>query len=339
MYGGISEPTNTIHIIGGFSIDTPIRLTRAAGDGVQVVFYYGQPPSESSVLGQKLASLHMKVVDGFISSYLYYYECHRTRAIKSPPGYSPYCLDDTHPELSTENALLATISAHLGQVKDNHLIIGYWVLDDWVSWDPGSALQLLMKIHKLVQQNTPAYPTICGFGGFISTGTAYSWSDGLADNFSPQGCDMIGLYMYTPVLPDTTPAPSADAYNWSMSGLLPAVISSLSKRGWDIRKEPLIGIDQAFGGPRNYTNFYSVTPTAKDVETQSKSFCEHGASGLVFYGWNDSGFGPTAQTPMNNGGIETGIRNGIAACCLRRCYLELFRLQKRERMDIVIFGY
>ena len=70
MYGGISEPTNTTHIIGGFSIDTPIRLTRAAGDGVQVVFYYGQPPSESSVLGQKLASLHMKVVDGFISSYL-----------------------------------------------------------------------------------------------------------------------------------------------------------------------------------------------------------------------------------------------------------------------------
>ncbi len=251
MYGGISEPTNTTHIIGGFSIDTSIRLTRAAGDGVQVVFYYGQPPSESSALGQKLASLHMKVVDGFISSYLYYYECHRTRTIKPPHGYSLYCLDDTHPELSTENALLETIATHLGQVKDNQLIIGYWVLDDWVSWDAGSARQLLMKIHALIQQYTPERPTICGLGGFINAGTTYSWSDWLADNFSPQGCDMIGLYMYTPVQPDTTPVPSVDTFNWSMSGLLPAVFSSLSKRGWDIRKEPLIGIVQAFGGPRN----------------------------------------------------------------------------------------
>ncbi len=314
VHGGASVPTNNIHIIGGFSINSPVRLTRAAVDGVQVVFDYGQPPSESAVLGQDLKSLHMKVVDGFISSYLYYYECHRTKIIKPSPAYTPYCLQDTHPELSTENTLLATIATHLQQVKDNQLIIGYWVLDDWVPWNPGSARQLLIKIHELIQQYTPGRPAICGFGGFIHSGTGYSWSDWLADNFSPQGCDVVGLYMYTPVLPDTTPVPSADTYNWSMAGLLPAVFSSLAKRGWDIGKEPLIGIVQAFGGQRNHTNLYSVTPTARDIEMQSQSFCEYGASGLVFYGWDDSGFGPIAQTPTNNRGIEMGIRNGIAAC-------------------------
>jgi hypothetical protein len=65
--GNFSTPIQDTHIIGGFSIDTPARLSRAAADGVQVVFYYGQPPSESSALGQKLKSLHMKVIDGFIS--------------------------------------------------------------------------------------------------------------------------------------------------------------------------------------------------------------------------------------------------------------------------------
>jgi hypothetical protein len=92
------------------------------------------------------------------------------------------------------------------------------------------------------------------------------------------------------------------------------MFASLEQRGWNSVKEPLIGIGQAFGGPIAHTDRYWVTPTAKDIETQSKSFCEHGATGLTFYGWNDSGFGPTTQTPMNSSAIETGIRNGIAAC-------------------------
>ena len=307
-------PIQDTHVIGGFSVDNLARLSRAAADGVQVVFYYGQPPSESSALGQKLESLHMKVIDGFIASYLYFYECHRTTLIKPPPGYSPYCSYDYHPELSNENLLLAAIANHLQQVKDNPLITGYWVLDDWVPWDAGSARESLIKIHALIQQYTPGRPAICGLGGFIEPGSGYQWSDWITDNFSPQGCDRVGLYIYTPSLPDSQPIPRADTFNWSMTGLLPAIFSSLTERGWDIRKEPLIGIVQAFGGSRKNTNLSWIIPTAQDIETQSRSFCQHGASGLVFYGWDDSTFGPTAQTPMNNAGIETGIRNGIEAC-------------------------
>lgn len=302
------------HILGGFSVDTPERVVKVARDGVQVVFKYGQPPSESDRLGQKLQSLHMKVVDGYIASYSYYYECHRTKEFK-PSLLAPgqYCKDDPHPELTDANVLLATIAAHLKQVKDNQLIIGYWVLDDWPQWDAGSARQLLIKIHNLIQQYTPGRLAICGLSADLLPQRAYGWFDWLADNFSPQGCDMVGLYIYASPVSNATPA-SPNDYDWSMSALLPAVFASLKARGWDIAKEPLIGIGQAFGGPRANTDEYWVTPTAKDIETQSKSFCEHGATGLNFYAWDDSGFGPTTQTPMNNTEIETGIRNGIAAC-------------------------
>jgi hypothetical protein len=303
------------HILGGFSIDTPERATKAATDGIQVVFKYGQPPSESDGLGQKLQSLHMKVVDGYVWALVYYYECHRTKELRpSLLGPGQYCEDDPYPNLADENALLAAVAAHLKQVKTNQLVIGYWVLDDWVQWDAGSARQLLIKIHKLIQQYTPGRSAICGFGANISSsGNAPGWSDWVAANFSPQGCDMVGFYLYTPEFPDTTPAPSPDVYDWSMSAVLPAMFASLQQRGWNIAKEPLIGIGQAFGGPMNQADHW-LTPTAKDIEMQSRSFCEHGATGLTFYAWNGSGFGPATQTPMNSPEIERGIHNGITEC-------------------------
>ena len=303
------------HILGGFSIDTPESATKAAADGVQVAFQYGQPPSASDKLGQKLQSLRMKVVDGFIASYLYYYECHRTQELR-PSLLAPgqYCVDDSHPELTDENALLATITTHLKQEKNNQLIVGYWVLDDWVQWDAGSARQILIKIHQLIQQYTPGRPAICGFAGSITSDHQSGWDDWIADNFSPQGCDEVGFYIYSPSLTDTPPTASPEAYDWSMSVVLSTMFASLQQRGWDITKEPLIGIGQAFGGPKAHANGYWVTPTAKDIETQSRSFCEHGATGLVFYAWEDSEFGLTTYTPMNSAEIETGIRNGITAC-------------------------
>ena len=81
-------------------------------DGVQVVFKYGQPPSESDGLGQELQSLHMKVVDGYIWALVYYYECHRTKELRpSLLGPGQYCEDDPYPNLADENALLAAVAA------------------------------------------------------------------------------------------------------------------------------------------------------------------------------------------------------------------------------------
>lgn len=310
---GPSNDFYNAHILGGFSIDNPEQAINAAQHGIQVAFEYGQPPSEKGQLGQKFKSLQMKVIDGYISSYLYHYECHRTSELH-PQLLGQYCHNDLYPFLTDANVLLAAIATHLRQVKNNPLIIGYWVLDDWVQWDAGSARPILMKIHQLIQQYTPDRPAICGFGGSIELHQKYGWGDWIADNFSPQGCDEVGFYIYTPRLPNIVSAISPDAYNWSMSGILPAMFTSLQKRGWSLFKESLIGIGQAFGGPIASANDYWVIPTAKDIEMQSRSFCEHGASGLTFFSWDESGYGPDIQSPMNNSQIALGIRDGITAC-------------------------
>lgn len=301
------------HILGGFSINTPAEADKASAEGVQVVFKYSGIPDEQSVLGQKLQSLHMKIVDGFIWSYLTYYECHRTMTVKPPPaGDAAYCQQDSHPDLNDEQVLLTAIAEHLQEVSKNSLVIGYWVLDDWAPWDSGSARELLIKIHQLINYYTPGLPAICGFGGSISSGAKYSWDDRVSNNFSVQGCDRVGLYIYASISSDHATAP--DAYNWSMSGLLEAAFASLEKRGWDSQKEPLLGIVQAFGGTISHSAYVRVTPTAQNIETQSRSFCAHGATGLVFYAWEDSGFGSTTRTPMNSSAIQQGIQMGIEAC-------------------------
>jgi hypothetical protein len=303
------------HILGGFSIDDAGSAIRAAADGIQVDFQYGDPPPVDSNLGKQLQALHMKVIDGYISDTLFYYECHRTKTVKPPPHQvDSWCKKDSHPALGDEQTLLETIATHLQQMKSNSLIIGYWVLDDWPYWDTGSAQHLLVEIHQLIQQYTPGRAAICGFGGTIWLNKSYGWQDQLADNFTAEGCDSVGLYVYASTSANSKPAPATDTLNWSMDGMLPTMLASLQRRGWDIQKEPLIGIAQAFGGAIAGADSYRLAPDAATIERQSRSYCQHGASGLTFYGWKDSSFAPTTQTPLNSSEIETGIRNGIAAC-------------------------
>jgi len=307
------------HFIGGFAIDSPTRAENAANSGVQATISYNNPPTPSSPLGKKLLSSHMRVIDGYLASDLYYYECHRTWTVVRPPNGQRFCGRDKYTYLANEKAFLADITKHLQLVRNNPLVVGYWVLDDWVAWDAGSARPLLMKVNSLVHQYTPNRPTICGLGGTIHLGNTYSWNDGTAANFSPQGCDRVGLYLYTSSMPNRAPynaAPysSPDKYNWAMNGLLTKIFASLKKRGWDSKKEPIIGITQAFGGIIRGTSNYYVTPTAQNLAAQSKSFCEHGASGIAFYGWDDSSFGPGSFTPMNSSQIQQGIQQGITAC-------------------------
>jgi hypothetical protein len=75
--------------------------------------------------------------------------------------------------------------------------------------------------------------------------------------------DVIWLvFINAPALPDTTPSQLPDAYDWSMSAILPAMFACLQQRGWTITKEPLFGIAQAFGGPRAHKNDYWIRPNA-----------------------------------------------------------------------------
>ncbi|GER85228.1 hypothetical protein KTAU_38630 [Thermogemmatispora aurantia] len=301
-----------LRLIGGFSVGTPAEVAEAAALGMRVVFEYGNPPSPESELGQALQAAHMQVIDGYISSYLQYYECHRTKTVKPPPpGAHPYCGRDSVP-IPSEEALLQLVRRHLEETQSNPLILGYWVLDDWVLWDPGSARELLIKFHDLIQQYTPQRPAICGFGASPPSGFDTGWHDEVAANFTPEGCDMIGLYIFT-VLQAKEDA-SASRYDWSMRSTLNAMFTSLQKRGWSYTQTPLIGIAQAFGGPSTRAGLSWPLPSTADIVQQSQSFCQHGATGIAYYGWDANLYSSQTQTPANNRAIQEGIRQGIAAC-------------------------
>ncbi len=285
------------YVGGGFSINTPAKVADAAADGVQVDLLYGGPESVSPTTIDSLQAHHMIVIDGRIWYYLYSFECHRVRS----------CSASVEPTLTTVSALLAAVSRHLRAVQSFDIVGGYWVLDDWPDSDPGGATSVLTAIHGLIQQYTPGRPAICGFGGaLLPVGSKQSgWNDRRASNFAPEACDMVGLYLYAR-------SGTVGPYDWSMSALLPVVLDSLRRRGWDMHKEPLIGIPQAFGG--NVGGATWPTPLATDIAAQSRAFCTHGATGIMYYAWSNSGTTALSIFPWNSTDITRGIRQGISAC-------------------------
>ncbi len=295
------------HTFGGFTIDTPAIATAAAGDGVSEAQIYGPTASTSSDLGQMLQSLSMHEVDSHLWYLLYSYECHRSHILLH---IDPSCIWED-PSMSSQSILLSTIKDYLQQSAGNPLVNAYWVLDDWPAWDYGSAKTILQQIHTLIQQYTPNRPAICGFGAEFGYHHDDHWDDGVAANFSPQGCDMVGLYIYAASEP-TQANPPSNAFNWSMSTILPKIFTSLSQRGWSMSREPMIGIGQAFGGTDTGTHF--ETPNPQNITTQALSFCQHGASAVFFYGWDTGTDFSNPQTPMTNSGIEQGVQQGIATC-------------------------
>ena len=233
----------------------------------------------------------MKLIDAMPEEYLYYYECHLHKT----------CSASTYPELTSVSALLNDLTTHLQIAKTNPLVVGYWTLDDW-NYGDGTGKDLLVQINTLIHQYTPGKPSICGFGGGLSsTGKGGGIDSTTLDNFSPQGCDMIGLYIYA----DSN---STGTYDWGMSTVLPGVLSGLKSKGWNIVQTPLVGIPQAFGGLDDQGSNWPL-PDAAAVEAQTKAYCENGATGIIYYAW-----GGAAQSPTNNAQITQGVKNGNADC-------------------------
>src|SRR5664280_277718 len=88
------------------------------------------------------------------------------------------------------DSLLSSLSAHLKSVQSNPQVVGYWVIDVW-DGNYGGAKIALQKMNALIHQYTPGKYSICG----ISANTNI-WTDDKAANFSPEGCDRIGIFSY-----------------------------------------------------------------------------------------------------------------------------------------------
>lgn len=237
------------HAIIGFSVDTPKRAATAGGQGITATILYGGSPTPGSPLEKALDANGISVVDGAISGVLFDWECHRTHTVKPPPSsyaYNPYCRTDENPHVNSMKAALRAVGKILARDAKRPYVTGYWVLDDWAWWDPGSGRALLQQIHASIAQRTPGLPAICGFGAGIARPGKVHWDPGTAANYSNGGCDVVGWYNYSPF--GNRHRNNGKRLDWSMKALLPAMARSLEKKGWKIARTPLYGIGQAWGG-------------------------------------------------------------------------------------------
>ena len=280
--GRASGSSQLKDFVYGFDIESDAEIANAAYDGVQGTLVYGNFPNGTDALSQSLSAHHMKAIDDMPWEYLFDYET------KSGG-------------ITSTGALMNAITTHLEAVKNDPLITGYWVLDDW-PYGSGTAKTLLQQITALIHQYTPGKRAICGFGGEMPPfpETRAGWDNATAANFSPQGCDMVGLYIYAQ-------SRTKGTYDWSMRNTLPAVFSSLKRQGWDPKKEPIVGIPQTFGGDVEGVQW--PIPTASDIETQTKAYCQAGATGIIFYDWATGYDNPFTDTDM-----AKGVKNGVADC-------------------------
>ncbi|MBV8281819.1 MAG: hypothetical protein JO347_07120 [Candidatus Eremiobacteraeota bacterium] len=302
------------HAIIGFSVDTPERAATAAREGVDTTILYDGSPPPGSALARALHGHGIAVVDGSVSGLMFYWECHRTHTVKPPPksyGYNPYCRTDEDPHLGTEAAVLRALAKILEHDAARPYVVGYWVLDDWAWWDPGSGRRLLQKVHALIAARTPGRPAICGFGGGVGPPGKVFWDPGTGANYSNSGCDVVGWYNYSPF---GLRHPSlGKKLDWTMKALLPAMHRSLAKRGWRIEQTPLYGIGQGWGGSYEH-HFYQPGLTQSEVVAQASAFCRFGARYVGWYAWDDSGFESRTHTPNNSDAIGDGMLAGAAAC-------------------------
>ncbi|MGA8534735.1 MAG: hypothetical protein WB615_11545, partial [Candidatus Tumulicola sp.] len=284
----------------------------AAREGIGATILYGGSPSPGSALAKTLVRDGIAVIDGGVSSELFYWECHRTHTVKPPPsGPNYYCPTDENPRVRSEQVVLRDVSALLMRDADRTYVVGFWVLDDWPGWDYGSARSLLAKIHALIVKAAPGEPAICGFGAELARRGDVSWEPGTAKNYSNAGCDIVGWYVYSPF---GRRHPSSGRHlDWSMNALLPAMTRSLTTYGWAMARTPLLGIGQAWSG-RYGRHDYQPGLTRDQMRTQAGAFCAFGASSIAWYAWDDSGFGTQTHTPENSPAIADGIGAGIDAC-------------------------
>jgi hypothetical protein len=229
------------HAIVGFTVDTPARAADAGSVGVNATILYSESPTPSSGLAKALQDNGISVIDGSISSELQYWECHRTHTVAPPPGgRNDYCHNDEKPGVDSEGVVLKYVALELERDAQLTYVRGLWVLDDWPYWDYGSARKLLQEIRTLARAKVPHDPAICGFAATLARPGRVAWQHGLALNYSNDGCDMVGWYVYTPF--GRRKPSNGEDLDWSMQSLLPAMGSSLAKQGWTLAHTPLLGI-------------------------------------------------------------------------------------------------
>lgn len=296
-----------MHFIGGAGVVRNEWILDLVDTGGTIALNFDSNPS---------TRYKIKFIDGFIARQIMYYECHKSKIF--PPLKDThlemlkenYCDRDFEPSYNNDDLVFSTIKKHIDEVKENKNTIGFAVLDHIATWDKESyAKPLLHKIRNYIKDHTTNKPTICIFDSQLGLDHQFVWDSKEATEFTPAGCDMVGLYV-TSIPQKKLTNINAYAFDWSMKALLPRVIDDLQEYGWSPRAEPLIGMVQAWGGPLIH-DFVEITPTRRTIQTQMESFCNSGAAGIIAFAWsNPQGI----FFPWNTPELKQGITLGATSC-------------------------
>lgn len=314
VFAAPADAAQAPQLAAAFSAIKPEAVAQAAAVGVDTDILYGGPPRPGTKLAKALAAAHMSVIDARLSGVLYDWECHRTHTVAPPPRgeRNTYCRKDWDPAMDSPEAVLSAVRGYIEEDATDPLVSGYWILDDWVWWDGGSARELLQDVRAEIEELTPGYPAICGFGGSVQApGAAEGFALATAANFSAAGCSMVGLYDYA----EPTRKPSnGEGLDWSMRTLLAEETEDLAHYGWVQSQTPMLGIGQAWSA--RFAGRYQPGLSAAQMLTQAEAFCAAGASSIGWYAWTSGGFTRRTDTPGDSPEIREGIEKGIRACGL-----------------------
>ncbi len=273
-----SAPQVTGHMVGGFGAYTSNAMNAVLSVGGNTIMDY--------VSMEKGLSIAHGTQKGYAVAA-------RAKGLKLIDDIPDGLMRRWHNNRNTSQ-LVSDLTAHLKWLLDNPDILetmgGYWMIDDWYS-DFGVARPILQKMTALIHQYTPNVPAICGFTGNPGEAKTVSGYMKFASNYSPSGCDMIGIYMYPW---------GGRAYPMTN---LPNILAALKNYGWDPNTRPLIGIPQSYGGKYGYS-----VPTAAQVQKQTKYFCEQGAKHILYYDFK------TGTNATTDAAIRSGIKAGISDC-------------------------
>lgn len=169
-------------------------------------------------------------------------------------------------------------------------IVAFNLSDDWYDEKKqavGVGKKLFQDMTAAVHTYAPGHRSICTLTAnttYAHTAQGYS-TFAAALNFSPSGCDMVGLYLY----PTVNKQPLTNFTN---------AIAGLKINGLNPSVTPIIGIAES----------YNTTGAA--VENEVKFMCDNGATSIGFWAYN-TGMGLAASRSED---IRGGMSRGLQYC-------------------------
>jgi hypothetical protein len=270
-------------------------MERAALLGISLTMSVYIPPQDSYAMALRNAGIHYLDMEPM------------AQILRHVP---PSCATSSAPcpiAPQEQAAMLAEVRHHLQQVRNDPLVVGFYVLDDY----PGNIRSVLEQVHKLVvdadaDANT-VRPVVCPFGAPLdykdqSAGWTYARGDlnQALINYSPRACDSVLLYAYGR-------GRTTDVVDWDMTRLLPDAKAALASRGWNEQQSPLIGTPQAFARPTG-------GPTGDQLRRQVSAFCAGGAVAIAPFSWSDGSYDGPKDNLGNDPDLQRGFAVGLATC-------------------------